>query len=138
MNIKSLSLLDKTVQVTSQMMRLLGGLLERELTREDPEWAAARASLTVSEKPRIKPSRRQHQKKRKGVQNSSSTKLVSSIPQSILMKTSYKEKEQKIGTQQKTVIFQEPGQELIKVGSKNPEQQNFVRDVRCRRKRSCK
>ena len=50
MNIKSLSLLDKMVQVTPQVMRMLGGLLEREVTRYDSEWAAAVASLTVSEK----------------------------------------------------------------------------------------
>ena len=37
MNINSLSLLDKTVQVTPQVMRMLGGLLEREVTRDDPE-----------------------------------------------------------------------------------------------------
>ena len=49
MNINSLSLLDKTVQVTPQVMRMLGGLLEREVTRDDPEWTAAVASLTVSE-----------------------------------------------------------------------------------------
>ena len=60
MNIISLSLLDKTVQVTPQVMRLLGGLVEREVTRDDPEWAAAMASLTVSEKVKIMPSRRQH------------------------------------------------------------------------------
>ena len=50
MNINSLSLLDKTVQVTPQVMRMLGGLLEREVTRDDPEWTTAVASLTVSEK----------------------------------------------------------------------------------------
>ena len=60
MNINSLSLLDKTVQVTPQVMRMLGGLLEREVTRDGPEWAAALASLTVSEKVKIMPSRRQH------------------------------------------------------------------------------
>ena len=60
MNINSLSLLDKTVQVTSQVMRMLGGLLETEVTRDDPEWASAVASLTVSEKVKIMPSRRQH------------------------------------------------------------------------------
>ena len=43
-------------------MRMLGGLLEREVTRDDPEWAAAMASLKVSEKVKIKPSRRQHKK----------------------------------------------------------------------------
>ena len=47
MNINSLSLLDKTVQVTPQKMRMLGGLFEREVTRDDPEWAAAMASLKV-------------------------------------------------------------------------------------------
>ena len=46
MNINSLALLDKTVQVTPQVMRMLGELLEREVTRDDPEWAAAMASLT--------------------------------------------------------------------------------------------
>ena len=60
MNINSLSLLDKTVQVTPQVMRMMGGLLEREVTRDDPEWTAAVASLTVSEKVKIMPSRRQH------------------------------------------------------------------------------
>ena len=37
MNINSLSLLDKTVQVTPQEIRMLGGLLEREVHRDDPE-----------------------------------------------------------------------------------------------------
>ena len=48
LNINSLSLLDKTVQFTPQV-RMLGELLEREVTRDEPEWAAAMASLTVSE-----------------------------------------------------------------------------------------
>ena len=61
MNINRLSLLDRTVQVTPQVMRMLGGLLEREVTRDDPEWTAAVASLTVSEKVKIMPSRRQHE-----------------------------------------------------------------------------
>ena len=60
LNINSFSLLDKTVQVTPQAMRLLGGLLEREVTRDDPEWAAAMALLTACEKVKIMPSRRQH------------------------------------------------------------------------------
>ena len=55
MNINILSLLDKAVQVTPQVMRMLGGLLEREVTRDGPEWAAALASLTVSEKVKIMP-----------------------------------------------------------------------------------
>ena len=49
LNINSLSLLDKTAQFTPQSMRKLGELLEREVTRDEPEWAAAMASLTVSE-----------------------------------------------------------------------------------------
>ena len=66
MNINSLSLLDKTVQVTPQVMQMLADLLERETTRFDPEWAAAMSLLTVSKKVKIKPSRRQH-KKMKGI-----------------------------------------------------------------------
>ena len=66
MNKNSLSLLDKTVQVTPQVTRMLGGLLEKEVTRDEPEWAAAIASLTVvSEKVKIMPSKRQ--RKRKGL-----------------------------------------------------------------------
>ena len=57
-NLVQQELLDKTVQVTPQVMRMLGGLLEREVIRDDPEWAAAVASLTVSEKVKIMPSRR--------------------------------------------------------------------------------
>ena len=45
MNINSLSLLDKTAQVTPQVMRMLGGLLERKVTRDNLEWAAAMVSL---------------------------------------------------------------------------------------------
>ena len=41
---------------------MLGGLLERERTKDDPEWAEAMASLTVIEKVKIMPSRRQHKK----------------------------------------------------------------------------
>ena len=55
MNIKFISLLDKTVQVTPQVMRLLGGLLERELTRDYPERAAAMASLIINENVKIMP-----------------------------------------------------------------------------------
>ena len=56
MNLNSLSLLDKTVQVTGQVMRMLRELLEREVSRDDPEWASAMALLTVSEKVKIMPS----------------------------------------------------------------------------------
>ena len=82
MNINILSLLDKTVQVTPQVMRILGGLLEREVTREDSEWAAAMSSLTVREKVKIMPSRRQRKENemdcRTVVQQ-----LVSSTPQRV-------------------------------------------------------
>ena len=43
-------------------MQMLGELLEREVTRDDPEWAAAMASLTVSEKVKVMLSRRQPEK----------------------------------------------------------------------------
>ena len=46
--------------------------------------------------------------------------LLSSSPQIVLMKTLYKEKEQDIGNQKKTVTFEEPDQKLIEVESKNP------------------
>ena len=48
-------------------MRMLGGLLDREVTRDDPEWAAAVASLTVSEKVKIMP-RRQHKENERVVE----------------------------------------------------------------------
>ena len=79
MNINSLSLLDKTVQVTPQVMRMLGGLLEREVTRDDPEWAAAMASLTVSEKVKIMPSRRQHKENERDYRT-----IVHQCPQNVL------------------------------------------------------
>ena len=92
MNINILSLLDKTVQVTPAVMRMLCGLLKREVTRDDPEWAAPMELLTVSEKLRMKPSRRQHKENERYfmtvVQH-----LVPSIPQSVLMRTPNKEKE---------------------------------------------
>ena len=104
MNINSLSLLDKTVQVTQQVMRMLGGLLEKEVTRDDPEWTAAVASLTVREKVKVMPSRRQHEENerdcRKLVQQ-----LVSSIPHEVLTSTSYGRKEQGSNTRRKTVTF---------------------------------
>ena len=46
--------------------------------------------------------------------------LVSSIPHSVLVRALYKEKEQEIGTQKKTVTFEEPDHELIEVESKKP------------------
>ena len=93
MNINSLSLLDKTVQVTPQVMRMLGGLLEREVTRDDPEWTAAVASLTVREKVKIMPSRRQHEENERDCRTIVQ-QLVSSIPHEVLTSTSYGRKEQ--------------------------------------------
>ena len=104
MNINSLSLLDKTVQVTPQVMRMLGGLLETEVTRDDPEWTAAVASLTVSEKVKIMPSRRQHEENERDCRTIVH-QLVSSIPQKILTSTSYGQKEQGSSKRRKTVTF---------------------------------
>ena len=87
MNINSLSLLDKTVQFTQQVMRILGGLLEREVTRDDPEWAAAVASLTVKEEVMIMPSRRQHKENERDCRTIVQ-QLVSSIPHEVLTSTS--------------------------------------------------
>ena len=114
MNVKSLSLMDKTVQVTPQKMRILGGLLEREVTRNDPKWARAMASLTVSEKVKIMPSRRQH----KDIERGCTTivqQLVSSKPREVSTSTSNKRKEQGNDTQKKTVTFddqQKEGEEI--------------------------
>ena len=104
MNINSLSLLDKTVQVTPQVMRMLGGLLEREVTRDDPEWTAAVASLTVSKKVKIMPSRQQHEENKRDCRTIVQ-QLVSSIPQEILTSTSYGRKEQGSSKRKKTVTF---------------------------------
>ena len=93
MNINNLSLLDKTVQVTTQVMRMLGGLYEREMTRDDSEWAAAMASLTVCEKVKIMPSRRQHKENERDCRTIVQ-QLVSSIPQNVLTSTTFKRKEQ--------------------------------------------
>ena len=121
MNINSLSLLDKTVQVTPQVMRMLGGLLEREVTRDDPEWTAAVASLTVSEKVKIMPSRRQHEENERDCRTIVQ-QLVSSIPHEILASTSYGRKEQGSGTRRKTVTFVDQDKEGEKV------EQNLLQD----------
>ena len=114
MNINSLSLLDKTVQVTPQVMRMLGGLLEREVTRDDPEWTAAVASLTVSEKVKIMPSRRQHEENERDCRTIVQ-QLVSSIPQEILTSTSYGQNEQGSSRRKKTVTFVDQDKEGKKV-----------------------
>ena len=121
MNINSLSLLDKTVQVIPQVMRMLGGLLEREVTREDPEWTAAVASLTVSEKVKIMPSRRQHEENERDCRTIVQ-QLVSSIPQEILTSTSYGQKEQGSSKRKKTVTFVDRDKEGEEV------EQNLLQD----------
>ena len=121
MNINSLSLLDKTVQVTPQVMRMLGGLLEREVTRDDPEWTAAVASLTVSEKVKIMPSRRQHEENERDCRTIVQ-QLVSSIPQEILTSTSYGQKEQGSSKRKKTVTFVDRDKEGEEV------EQNLLQD----------
>ena len=82
MNINSLSLLDKTVQVTPQVMQMLCGLLEREVNRDHSEWAAAMSSLTVREKVKITPSRRQHKENERDCRTVVK-QLVSSTPQRV-------------------------------------------------------
>ena len=95
------------------------------MTRDDHEWAAAMVSLTVSEKTRIKPSRRQHRK----IENGCRTvvqQLVPSIPQR-LNEDIVQEKGtgDEIGTRKKTVTFEADSQGLIDVVSKNSEQENL-------------
>ena len=121
MNINSLSLLDKTVQVRPQVMRMLGGLLEREVTRDDPEWTAARASLTVSVKVKIMPSRRHHEENEKDCRTIVQ-QLVSSMSHEVLTSTSYGRKEQGSNTRRKTVTFVDQDKEGEKV------EQNLVQD----------
>ena len=121
MNINSLSLLDKTVQVTPQVMRMLGGLFEREVTRDDPEWTAAVASLTVREKVKIMPSRPQHEENERDCRTIVQH-LVSSIPHEVLTSISYGRKEQGSNTRRKTVTFVDQDKEGVKV------ERNLVQD----------
>ena len=121
MNINSLSLLDKTVQVTPQVMRMLGGLLEREVTRDDSEWTAAVASPTVREKVKIMLSRRQHEENERNCRTIVQ-QLVSSIPHEVLTSTSYGRKEQGSNTRRKTVTFVDQEKEGVKV------ERNLVQD----------
>ena len=121
MNINSLLLLDKTVHVTPQVMRMLGGLLEREVTRDDPEWTAAVASLTIREKVKIMPSRRQHDENERDCRTIVQ-QLVSSIPHEVLTSTFYGRKEQGSSTRRKTVTFVDQDKEGEKV------EQNLLQD----------
>ena len=114
MNINSLSLLGKTVQVTPQVLQMLCGLLEREVTRDDPEWASAVASLTFIEKVKIMPSRRQHNENERDYRTIVQ-QLVSSIPHEVLTSFSYRRKEQRSNTRWKTVTFVDQDKEGEKV-----------------------
>ena len=96
------------------------------------------------DKVRIKQSRRQH-KENERVCRTVVQQLLSLIPQSVFIRTSYNEKEQEIGTQKKTVTFEEPDQkwgeieqnleeslsgekdvdENCRVYEQNPEQESF-------------
>ena len=111
------------MQVTPQVMRMLGGLLEREVTRDDPEWAASVASLTVSEKVKIMPSRRQHEENERDCRTIVQ-QLVSSIPHphEILTSNSYGQKEQGSSKRKKTVTFVDQDKEGEKV------EQNLLQD----------
>ena len=132
-NINSLSLLDKTVQVTPQVMRILGGLLKREVTRDEPEWAAAMASLKVCEKVKIKPSRRQQKENERGCRTIVQ-QLVSSIPKNVLTSPSYKWKEQGNDTQKKTVTFEDQDKESEKM-EQNPRQENLSGETKSEKSR---
>ena len=109
------------MQATPQVMRMLGGLFEREVTRDDPEWTAAVASLTVREKVKIMPSRRQHEENEREYRTIVQ-QLVSSIPHEVLTSTSYGRKEQGSNTRRKTVTFVDQDKEGVKA------EQNLVQD----------
>ena len=78
------------------------------MTRDDPEWAAAVASLTVSEKVKIMPSRRQHKENERDCRKKV-RQLVSSIPHEVLTSTSYGRKEQENDTQKEIRYLCGPG-----------------------------
>ena len=72
------------------------------------------ASLTVSEKVKITPSRRHHKENEKDCRTIVQ-QLVSSIPHEVLTSTSYGRKEQGSDTQKKTVTFVEQDKESERV-----------------------
>ena len=97
------------------------------------------------------PSRRQHKVNERDCKTVVH-QLVTSIPQSVLLRPSYKQKEQEIGKQRKTVTFENPDQtwgeveenpkqeslsgekdvkESCPVNEQNPEQEVFFRGVGC-------
>ena len=72
---------------------------------------------------KIMPSRRQHKENERDCRTVVQQQ-VSSIPQSVLMSTSYKRKEQEIEKQRKTVTFENPDQKWGEV-DENPEQESL-------------
>ena len=91
------------------------------------------ASLTVCEKVKIMPSRRQH-KENERVCRTILQQLVSSIPQNVLTSTSYKRKEQGNDTQKKTVAFEDQDKESAKV-EQNPRQENLSGETKSEKSR---
>ena len=91
------------------------------MTRDDPKWAAAVASLTVREKVKIMPSRRQHEENERDCRTIVQ-QLLSSIPHEVLTSTSYGRKEQRSNTRRKTVTFVDQDKEGEKV------ERNLVQD----------
>ena len=72
------------------------------------------ASLTLSEKVKIMPSRRQHKENERDCRTIVQ-QLISSIPHEVLTSTSYDRKEQGNDTQKKTVTFEDQDKESEKV-----------------------
>ena len=99
MNINSLSLWDKTVQFTTQVMRMLGGLLERKVTRDDRQ-------------------REENERDYRTIVQ----QLLSLIPHEVLTITSYSRKEQRNEKQKKTVTYVDQDKEVEKV------ERNLVQD----------
>ena len=107
------------------------------MTRDDPEWTAAVASLTVRKKVKIMPSIRQHKDNDRDCR-SIVQQLISSIPQEVSISTSYGRKEQGNDTRNKTVTFEDQDGESEKVerklerdclsGETNDEKNRRVRD----------
>ena len=107
------------------------------MTRDDSEWAAAMASLTVSEKVKTMQSIRQHKDIERDCR-SIVQQLVSSIPHEVITSTSYGQKEQGSNTRRKTVTFVDQDKEgekternLVQVclsGETNDERSQRVQD----------
>ena len=87
------------------------------------------ASLTVSEKVKIMPSRRQHKENERDCMTIVQ-QLVSWIAQNVLTSTSYKRKEQGNGTQKKTVNFEDQDQRGKEV-EQNPGEGNLSGETNC-------